>query len=541
MIKDEKYTTNYYSLDDDSIKIILQDNLELKGKVSTLEISLEEAQKRIDWFKEQFKLLRQKQFGKSSESCSTSQQELSIIFNADEDASAKQENTPEKEKSVTDAPKKKNGRNLDTTKLPRKVEMHDLAENEKNCSCCGGCLHKVRDETSERIEIIPRQLYVVEHVYPQYACRHCETIYSATKEKSPLPKSMAGASLITDVIISKYEHHQPLYRQSKIFLSCGFDLPDNTLGRWVMQAGEALLMMDEALAKEILHASYLQVDETPVKILEPEKQAYMWCYLSPIPGHQLNRFRFDLSRSSEVVNDDLKDFKGLLQTDGYAGYNSMRSKPEIISFGCMAHARRKFVEIIKTASRNSGKAHEGMKYFTALYRLEQDAHKRKLSFEERKLLRQKEATPILEKFYTWLMQSKNHVPPQSGIGKAIDYTLKQWLYLKNYVHHAEVEIDNNWVENKIRPFALGKKNWLFVAHEGSAQIAALLYSLIESAKLNDLNARFYIHYLLTQVHALRKKEMDPRDLLPHRIDCALLQKFADQEFHKAQNIYASFA
>ena len=544
MVKDAKYTANKSSKsflsDPESIEKVFQENEFLCNENSKLKISLEEAREKIHWFEEQIKLGRQRHFGKSSETLSSIQGEL--IFNAQETlnlgSQEKEKNVSSESQTITD-PRKTKGRKLDTSKLPRKQVFHDLPADEKKCSTCAGDLHKIREDVSEQIEIIPKQVYVVEHIHPQYGCRHCETVQSAEKEPSPIPKSMAGASLIGDVIISKYEHHLPLYRQSKILAGLNIDIPDNTLGKWVMQSGEALRPMDEALEAEILAASYLQVDETPVKLLEPEKKAFMWCYLSPLSGHRLIRFRFDLSRSGEVVKSDLKDFKGLLQNDGYSGYNGMREKSEVVPFGCMAHSRRKFAEIAKI-SKTVGKAHEALKYFAALYRIENQAREQKLIFEERKKLRQKESAPILEKFQDWLVKSKNQVPPQSTIGAAIQYALNQWCYLIQYVHHGEVEIDNNWVENEIRPFALGRRNWLFLAHEESAQIAALFYSLIQSARLNNLNSRIYMHYLLTQVHALRKKEINARDLLPHRIDRNQLQQFADNEFQKAKALFSTF-
>jgi transposase len=234
----------------------------------------------------------------------------------------------------------------------------------------------------------------------------------------------------------------------------------------------------------------LQVDETPVKVLEADKKGYMWCYLSPLPGQRLIQFRFHLSRGGDVVNTELEEFSGLLQSDGYAGYTQLREKPRIISFGCLTHARRKFAEIIKIATpKSAGKAHEALSYFAELYRIEGNAKELKLSPDERKKLRQKEA-------------------------------------------------DTNGVENQIRPFAGGRRNWLFVGHGESAQIGALFYSLIQSAKLNDINPRVYLHYLLTQVHALRKKEVEPLLLLPHRISLSTLTQFAQNEFDKVKSLVA---
>jgi transposase len=523
------------------IEHLVCENKTLSNENSRLKISLEEAQQKIEWFEEQIKLWRQRKFGKQSEKLD---QQLEIIFDADEtisDDSSKETNPPAATETIAYTRQKKSkGRKINTSKLFRVREVHDLPEEQKNCHCCGGQLHKVRDEVTETLETIPEQKYVVEHIQPQYACRQCETMISAKKETNPILKCMAGASLLTEVIVNKYQYHLPLYRQSQIFKSTGIDIPDNTLGNWVMQAGEALCDLDQALYAEILLSSYLQVDETPVKVLKPEKKGYMWSYLSPLTDHRLIRFRFDLTRRGEVVERDLDSFEGLLQTDGYSGYNTVRKAELIIAFGCLSHCRRKFVEVIKIGSTKSvGKAEEALNYFGQLYEIEDKARKEKLSYEERKALREKEAIPIIEKFDVWIHEAETQVPPGSHIGKAISYTLKQWPYVMKYVHYGEVEIDTNWVENQIRPFALGRRNWLFIGNERSAQIGALFYSLIQSAKLNNLNPKIYLHYVLTQVHALRKKEIEARDLLPHRIDIDKLKQFVDKEFEKNQRLFSN--
>lgn len=517
-----------------------QAHAELNTKYSVLEIQYEAALQKIHWFEEQLKLSRSRQFNKSSEKLSGLQSEL--IFNADEGLTESTPATDVQETTETSCytrRKKKNGRNIDTSKLPRRQEIHDLAPAQKMCCDCGSELHKVRDEVTEQIEIIPKQLYVVEHIHPQYACRHCVTMTAAEKAVAPIPKSMAGASLITEIIISKYEHHLPLYRQSQIFCGLGSAIPDNTLGNWVMQAGEGLLKLEEALQQEIIQTSYLQVDETPVKLLAPEKQAYMWVFYSPLAPNKLIRFRFDVSRSGKIADEELKNFQGLLQNDAYSGYNGAREQPGIIPLGCLAHARRRFTEVVKiSALKSQGKAQEALTYFAKLYQLEEQARQATLDFAARKRRRQLEAIPILNQFKQWLLTTQQQVPPESAIGKAIDYTLKQWPYLIRYVDYGEAEIDNNWIENQIRPFALGKKNWLFLKHEDSAKIAALFYSLIQSAKLNALNPRIYVHYLLTQIHSLRRKQVNPVDLLPHRMNREILERFAADEYQKARLILA---
>ena len=540
----EKLARDEPSKQQELIEKLRHENLELSNKLSQIEILLEAARQKVSWFEEQVKLARQRRFGKSSEKSSAIQPDL---FNALGDDAASEEPEECKADATTTAtitytrPKKeKNGRNIDTSLLPRKKIIHDLADHEKTCADCGGQLHKVCENVSEQLEVIPKQLYVVEHICPQYACRPCETMHCAKKTEAPIAKCMAGASLITDVVVNKYEYHLPLYRQSTILKGLGSDIPDNTLGNWVMRSGEVLEPVGMALQQEIKQMSYLQVDETPVKVLESDKKGYMWCYLSPLPGQKLIQFRFHLSRGGEVVNTELQDFTGRLQNDGYGGYTKLREKPTISAFGCLSHARRKFAEIVKIATpKSASKAQEALKYFAKLYDVEAQAREEKLPANERRRLRQEKSWPVLNKFYEWLTQTKQQVPPKSKIGMAIDYTLKHWPYLTQYVDDGAVEADTNWVENQIRPFAVGRRNWFFVGHEQSGQIGALFYSLIQSAKLNDINPRIYLHYLLTQVHALRRKEIDPRDLLPHRISREVLSQFAEQEFNKVKSLFGN--
>jgi len=293
------------------------------------------------------------------------------------------------------------------------------------------------------------------------------------------------------------------------------------LGNWVMGAAEVLLPLGEALWEQFLRVGVLQADETPVKILKPDKQGYLWGYHSCTPLNRFIVFEFSLTRASVNVDQRLKDYKGLLQTDGYSGYNGQRNKEDVINVGCWDHARRKFTDVIKINGQNkTGKAGEMLNLIGKLYEVEREAKGK--SFDERKQLRQEKAKPVLELIHSKLQ--KMNAPPQSALGKAVQYGLNQWLYLSSYVDYGEVEISNCWMENQIRPFALGRKNWLFVGNETSANKAALLYSLIQTCKLNNINARVYLEYVLGQSHKMRRKEVDPIVLLPQFIDKKLLAK-----------------
>ncbi len=491
------------------------DFVELETENSELKNDLEKVKQKLAWYEEQIRLGKQRQFGKASEKSESLQ--LPLFDDAEEDPN---DAPKEPTETITYSRKKKTvGRKIDTTHLPRKRLVHDLSDEEKQCSC--GCqMELMGEDISEQLEYIPAQVKVIEHVVPKYTCRKCETIKTAPKPETPIAKSMATASLLTEVIISKYEHHLPLYRRSKMFLQEGIDIPDNTLGNWVMKSGELLEPLGAALYAELNNVKVLQADETPVKVLDINKKGYMWGYHSCDLNNRFVIFEYNQSRSATVVNNRLSGYEGILQTDGYAGYNGMRAKAEIINIGCWAHCRRKFADVVKI-TKKAGKAHEAVSRIRKLYAVEDKA--KGLSFAERKKLRQKESVPILDKMYKWLQLSINQAPPQSALGKAFGYMHNQWQYLYEYAQHGDVEIDNNWIENQIRPFALGRKNWLFVGNQKGADVAALLYGLIQTCKLNNINARRYITYVLNQTGKLRRGEVDSKALLPQFIDKNLLE------------------
>jgi transposase len=503
---------------------VLTENEQYFEKISYLEQEKIEQQKKIQEYQnkynyliEQIKLMQQRKFAKKSEQMEgLSQQE--IIF--DEEVPAKEVEAVESETITYTRQKKQSGRNIDTSKLPREQIIHDLKEEEKTCATCGKELEKIGEDRSEQLEYIPAQLKVIEHIRPKYTCRCCETIKTAEKPESPIPKSMAGASLISNVIIKKYDHHLPWYRQAKIFAQEGIEIPANTISNWFMQAGEILDPLKEALREQLTQTRVLQADETTVKVLAGDLKGYMWVYHSCVPENRFVIFEYDDSRGGAVVNNTLENYQGILQSDGYSGYNSMRTKEGIIHLGCWAHCRRKFVEVVKLTNK-TGTAHEIVSLIGKLYQIEGTAKEEKLTFTERQKLRQEKGKSILEKILKCLQ--KAGPPPKSAIGRAITYALNQWEYLKRYIDYGEAEIDNNWVENQIRPFALGRKNWLFVGNNEAANTAAFFYSIIQTCKLNNIEPQKYLTYVLKQTPKMRRREIDPKILLPQFIEKNLLQ------------------
>ncbi len=435
-------------------------------------------------------------------------------------------------------PSKKNGRIIDLSGLPRYKHYYDLDEAHKNCPQCSKVLTRIGEDVREQLEIIPMHLYVVEQTRYKYACKPCNTIIMAPKPLSPIPKALAGGSLLSEVIVNKFQYHLPLYRQAKMFASINAVIPDNTLGNWVMQAGDLLLpYIGEALWQAVLKVKYLQADETPIKLLKPNKKGYIWTYFAL---HQrLVVFEVAETRKGEIAENRLANFKGLLQTDGYAGYKNLRARKDIVGFGCLSHARRKFADVLKITKNNTGIAAEFINKIKPLYSLEAKMKELACSFHTRKRLRQKQALPIFKELHAWLKQQKPKVPPNSKLGQAINYTLTQWKYIAAYLSHGMAEIDTNYIENEIRPIAIGKKNWMFMESITSGAINAFWYSIVASALLNGLNPRTYIHFLLMKVHDLRQGKIDAFTLLPHVIDKKLLIDFAAQQIAIGKKIFDS--
>lgn len=497
--------------------------------------SLEEENARL---KELLKLQKERLFGKSSE-VSTEASSTST-----ETSGTPSTTEPESRQTTvagyTRRMKTRGKRSFDAQQTPTFTVIHDLPVNERVCTCCNKPLHLIGQDVSKQLEVIPVQYCLIEHVRLKYGCRPCDTVIMAHKPPAPLPKAIAGPSLLTDVIVSKYQYHLPLYRQSKMMLSCGITISDKTLANWVMDTGNALLQVYDAMWI-ILQHRYLQVDETPVKVLDTNSKGYIWAYYAPNMDKGLVAFEFQRSREGRHVQARLKTFRGLLQTDGYPGYDALRKQEGITGFGCLTHARRKFKEVVKINSDKQGIAADMLRRLKPLYELE--ARLRDIPaihHRTRKRLRQKIARPILNEIYQWLLSVKDCVVPKGKLGKAIAYTLKQWPWLIAYTQHGMAEIDTNPVENKIRDIAIGKKNWMSMGNEDCGKIHALWYSLIISALINGLNPRVYIHYLLTKVHELRRKLIDPLSLLPDRIDIKQLESFAHEQIEFGRTILNNF-
>lgn len=473
----------------------------------------------LKYVKEQLRLMQSRQFGRKSEKSTSDQQQLLLpLFDesaGDEVDVTLEPVTDDKEKITYERrkPTPKNGRNIDTRALPRERVVHDLPEEEKVCGC-GKALCAMGEDVSEQLDYIPAMIKVIEHVRLKYTCRDCDTVHAASKPEQPLPKALAGSSLMSDVVVKKYQDHLPLYRQSHMLKREGVDIPDVTLGNWVMKSAQLLEPVYEALWLQLKAVKYLQVDETPVTMLRPHRKGYMWVYHSPDGANRFASFEFSHTRSAQVPNQRLSAFNGILQTDGYSGYGGQRARSDVINLGCWDHVRRKFVEAVKVADSKKGVAGELLSRINKLYHLEKQI--KAMPPPERLAVRQQESRPIIDGLLERARETLTL--GKSTLGKALTYLLNQQTDLLEYTNHGHVNISNCWVENLIRPFAVGRNNWLFVGNQPCAQWAALWYSFIQTCKMNQVHPRGWIEYVLKRVHAVRRREIDPVTLLPQFID-----------------------
>ena len=417
--------------------------------------------------------------------------------------------------------------------IPDNLDIHTIIHEPPSTTCeCGCQMTQIGQDVQDKLGFKPKQFYRERHVYPKYICRNAECnrekLVQAKTDAQIIDKSIATPELLAHVLISKYADHLPLYRQSLIYQRSGVYLSDSTLADWVGRCGVQLVFLVNRLRQMILTQPILHADETPVKVLNGYgvkdvkgklKQGYVWAYVTP--KHSPIKavvYDFAQGRGSEHPNAFLNGFKGKLICDGYNGYKPLFGRG-VIEVGCMAHARRKFHELHVTGQ--SLISIEALELFQSLYAVEREIDER---FEKNptplprdaqivRQIRQQKAKPVADKLYAWLQQKRLGTTKNASITKAIEYCLKRWQALTRYLEDGNLPIDNNWAENQMRPWALGRKNWLFAGSLESGQRAASIMSLIQSARLNGLDPYAYLADVLRRLPTHPDSQID--DLLPH--------------------------
>ena len=399
--------------------------------------------------------------------------------------------------------------------LPRAEMTVDIAP--AACPCCGGAVHEIGETVSEMLDYVPARLRVLRIRRPKYGCRACGTIHQAPAPERPIAKGRASASLLAHVLVSKYSDHLPLYRQSQIFARQGVMLNRSTLANWVGGASWWLEALRERLAAHIFASGKLFADDTPVPVLDPgrgrTRTGRLWVYVrddrpwaGPDPPAAV--YFYSPDRRAERPAAHLNKFRGVLQVDGYPGFETLTAG-EILLAACWAHTRRKFYDLHQATG--SPIAAEALRRIAGLYAIETEI--RGHSANERQLHRERHARPLIEALKPWLEHQLLQVPPRSGLAEAIRYALTRWPALCRFIDDGRIELDNNPVERAIRPVALGRKNHLFAGSDGGADRWAVVASLLETAKLNGVEPYAYLKDVLdrmTNGHPMSQID----DLLP---------------------------
>lgn len=402
--------------------------------------------------------------------------------------------------------------------LPR-IEKR-IEPQQTQCPDCGGALRNLGEDISEILDYVPGHFEVIRIVRPKRSCACCSRIVQAPAPSRPIERGLAGPGLLARILVNKYQHHLPLYRQTEIFTREGMEFNRSTLAAWVGGASATLAPLLEALRRHVMAAPNLHADDTPVPVLAPgqgqTKTGRLWTYVrdgrpAADTAAPAVYFAYSPDRKGEHPQQHLASYTGVLQADAYAGFNEIYNNRAIRPAACWAHVRRKFMDLHKAHA--SPLAREALERIGKLYAIEESI--RGQSPEQRRLARQSDAVPILESLHRWLLDKQTQVSKKSEIFKAITYALKLWPALLRYTELGHVEIDNNAAERALRTVALGRKNYLFAGADCGGHRAAAIYSLIGSAKLNDIDPESYLRHVLDILPDHPINRID--DLLPWKI------------------------
>ena len=479
---------------------------DLTRRCQQLEQEVETLSAKLKWYEDQFRLSQQQKYGASREH--TPDEQVSLFDEAEKEADV---TVPEPtEEEITYKRKKQKGRR-DAMLEDLPVERMEYTLEDTACPQCDGSLHVMSQEIRKEIAIIPAQVKVVEHVRFVYTCRTCEQtaestpVITAPMPAPVLPGSLVSPSFMAFVMNRKYGEGLPLYRQEQQLHHFGLDISRQTLANWMIRgSADWLEILYEELHRELLTKDILHGDETELQVLREEgrtaaNKSYMWHYATGHTDVPIRLYEYQTTRASKHPAAFLKGFTGYLHTDGYQGYNQI---PGVKVIGCWAHARRMFTDALKVLTKEKEptshtKSSEGLAFCNRLFEIERELKDR--SPEERYTLRMEKSKPVLDAFLVWLKENKRSALPKSPLGKAITYCLNQWPRLEGILLDGRLEISNNRAERGIKPFVIGRKNWLFANTPKGAKASAVIYSIVETAKANGLSPFHYLMYLFEKL------------------------------------------
>jgi len=491
------------------------DPKQLQAIILQLQETLAQQESVIATLRHQLAVLKRARFGRSSEHLDKQIHQLELQL---EELEMQTAVLPA---LTTSAPTEKKSTPRRRVTLPAQLPREELRVDAAcQCPACQGQLTHIGDDVSEMLDVVPACYRVIRIVRPKFSCQHCDTLVQGTAPERVIKKGLASAALLTQVIVDKYLDHQPLYRQADQMEREGIDVERSTLAGWVGQASALLTPLADALGRHVKAGQHIHADDTTAPTLSPGKgrtqTGRYWTYVrdgrawgdTTPPAVWL---QYSEDRKSLHPTAHLKGYQGSLQADAYAGYNELYQQ-KITQHGCWAHVRRKFYDI--TQSGPAPLADEAIATIQSLYVIEKQV--RGQPPDERQHIRARHAKPILERFNTWLQATLRTLSKGSPLSKAIHYALKQWEALVAYVDNGYAEIDNNSAERSLRPIALGRKNYLFAGSVAGGERAAVLYSILGTAKLNDINPNDYLTAVLKRIgnHPINRVD----ELLPWNID-----------------------
>jgi transposase len=448
--------------------------------------------------------LRRQMFGRSSERFIPGNPDQLVLAFEGEAVLPEELDAKPEEMTITYTRKKENKSKPVREAIPAHLRREEVVIEPDNIP--EGSV-RIGEEVTEKYEYIPGEVYVKRIVRPKYAKPQGEGVVIADLPSQVLPRSNAGASLLSQLLVSKYQDHQPYYRQQDIFKRQNVYLAASTINDWFADTVDFLRPLYETLKRQVLSTDYIQIDESTIPVVDKDKpgttrKGYHWIVKSPVQNQLFFHYQKG-SRAQYVVVQLLRDFQGAVQSDGYGAYNIYENKKGVLLLGCMAHARRKFENALKNDAERASYA---LKVIQNLYAIERQAQETDLSPEQIKDLREKESYPILRDFEKWLLEQTGKVLPKSLIGQAILYTYNIYPRLARYVLDGRYKIDNNGAENGVRALALGRKNYLFCGNDLAAERTAIIYSLLGSCRLANLNPNAWLTDVLNRMpdHSIQK-------------------------------------